>query len=460
MHKYKVILAFQINVLFFFMALASFGQSYSKLQSGSATTLNSTVSSSSVYYGDGNLILKPSFNFKGTNGIFFASTVANPVQLNSIELFSPTELRLNFTNTGAFVYVARLQEVGTPIIVETNLETNSANINSVGFVHVSGLKPNTQYACTLQAYGGAANLNSSNSITVRTPACNLSIPTIIIPISVTAGSATARWFSVLDNNGNTITYEATLTGFNTNRTISDIPNATFTFADLEPNTIYNLNVIAKSTSGCSSPAGSAIFITLSIETPIISPIYFSPNTPSVSYFVTVQWSQVIGATSYTVRSSKGLNSLIPGNGSTSSFIQESCQQSDQIVTYQVKANSARSETPWSDPAQVTLPRCPPPPGGRIDVITGDINFPKQEDNGKDELQVFPNPASKELIVEVSRRVDKEASVFFVNSIGESQKMGAISVGEMKTTVDLQTISRGIYFIRIQDKNATKKILVF
>ncbi|NVO04260.1 MAG: T9SS type A sorting domain-containing protein [Bacteroidetes bacterium] len=82
----------------------------------------------------------------------------------------------------------------------------------------------------------------------------------------------------------------------------------------------------------------------------------------------------------------------------------------------------------------------------IDGSTGISNI----SNGIDNISIFPNPANNkiEIILENYRNESIEISIF--NTM--NQEIFANSVFERKTTIDLSSFSRGMYFVKVKRGN--------
>lgn len=424
-----------------------YAQTYIHMSAGTTTTLTTSPGSSTTYYGKGNLVIDPTFRFAGSSGRFIASSIANPVQTTSVELTSPTEIIINFANIGAYAYVATLTNYISTI--EVNLETNSSNINTVNQIYISDLMQGTAYVCTIQGYGGTPTIASSNIMNITTPFCNLPSPQIIA-IDATQVDANVSWFPVIDSYGKSVTYEVTLNGFDTNISISDLKEASYKFTELEPSSFYNLTIKA-STSNCEGGTTLASILTKNMSVPVLSwPGPFPPFLET-SYFVTLVWDPVIGATSYNLSG----GSIIVGSTNQTSFtVSEPCGQ--KPVHYKIRALSRFNSTSWSGDLVVDIPACPPPPGGRV-ATQEEIDH-----NNVSEVYhvtAFPNPTSNIVTIAIPSIAIEDTPIMFNDVLGNVLKTITIKRGERKIDISTVELLDGLYLVRIGKGSLNKLIKV-
>ncbi len=422
-------------------------QTYTHLSAGTTTALWTAPSSSAVYYGKGNLVIDPTFRFAGSTGTFVASCIARPVQTTSIELTSPTEITMNFTNIGAYAYVASLtNNVST---IEVNLETNSSNINTVNRIHISDLMQGTPYSCTIQGYGGTPTIANSNVMLITTPVCNLPLPGIVA-IDATQIDANVSWFPVTDPYGKSVTYEVALNGFATNISISDLTETSYKFTELEPSSLYNLTVKAI-TSNCAGGTTLASILTKDMSIPVLSLQWALPTILATSYPVTLAWDPVIGATSYNLSG----GSIIVGSTNQTSFtLSEPCGQTQ--VNYRVRALSRLHSTNWSDALAVSIPACPPPPGGRV-ATQEEVDI-ESISEGYD-LTAYPNPASDVVTIAMPFIAAEDTPIVFNDAFGNVLKTITLKQGEKKIDISTAELLNGLYLVRVGKGGLNKFIKV-
>lgn len=79
----------------------------------------------------------------------------------------------------------------------------------------------------------------------------------------------------------------------------------------------------------------------------------------------------------------------------------------------------------------------------------------------DALSLYPNPADRELTIELPAPVSKTTAVQLVDQLGRVAFIGSFAPGEGKKTIDTGSAAGGLYFVQIgSGKEAVrKKVLV-
>jgi hypothetical protein len=71
-----------------------------------------------------------------------------------------------------------------------------------------------------------------------------------------------------------------------------------------------------------------------------------------------------------------------------------------------------------------------------------------------QVQVYPNPASSILNIQLNDMVESEINYSIINSEGKlMQKSDGVSVENNQTQVSIENLNAGMYFIMIESKNS-------
>ncbi len=88
------------------------------------------------------------------------------------------------------------------------------------------------------------------------------------------------------------------------------------------------------------------------------------------------------------------------------------------------------------------------------------DIPEVEQNSS--FSIFPNPAENTLFVNLTSPLQNQAELNIINVLGENVFFEKLAKGESNKTIDLSSISKGIYFVvlKTKDTKSINKLIIF
>lgn len=290
---------------------------------------------------------------------------------------------VSLTQTGATTSSVQLswaQVTGTVEyqVWQYNPETMLAQVTS-NSATIQNLQANSHYTLFVVAIGSTGLVSSpSQPITVTTASTHqtATVPSIPGGFTVSGVSATSVTFSWLADSGATY-YQ--IQDNTTGQVSSPIDGTTATISGLEPNTPYQFALLACNSVGCSNPS-SLIQATTSGSSgsasaqPPAAPSGLQ-QTGATASSVTLGWSAVSGATTYTLvdpQTNTVLNSGISGTTVTITGLQPSTSYEVAVAacnTYGCSGASSGLTVTTSASSSSTLTRPTHPTGLQATAVT-------------------------------------------------------------------------------------------
>jgi Pregnancy-associated plasma protein-A/Secretion system C-terminal sorting domain/Fibronectin type III domain len=334
------------------------------------------------------------------------------------------------------------------------------------FMFSTGQKARMQ--AVLAAGGARASLNTS--IGCNAPSgggTTCAAPTGLASSAITSSGATLSWAAVTGATSYTLQYKTSAA--TTFTTVSGLTSATYTLTGLAASTAYNFQV-ASVCSATSTSAYTASTFTTAAVVVTCSDIYEPNNTLATSSALTVGATAnaaigIAGDLDYYSFSNtaaqknikitlnvtgKDYDIRLYNSAGTQVKLQASVSNPEILIynTTVVGAYKFRIEgynNAFSTTACYT-----------VKVETGASNFrgTKEEENQllDSDVNVFPNPSNGELNIQLpEEKFNRDMDLMLVNSIG--QVVMTKKFGENQTsTLNMNNLSNGIYFLQIRDVN--------
>ncbi|MCB0566805.1 MAG: T9SS type A sorting domain-containing protein, partial [Phaeodactylibacter sp.] len=101
-----------------------------------------------------------------------------------------------------------------------------------------------------------------------------------------------------------------------------------------------------------------------------------------------------------------------------------------------------------------------PPGEFFIQLVGDIISGTEEPALVEELVVFPNPASNQIVASFNLLESSDVQVSVLNLLGESittQYLGQLPTGKHVESLSVSTLPNGIYFLRVMANGQSRTI---
>ncbi len=306
---------------------------------------------------------------------------------------------------------------------------------------LTGLAAATSYDFQVQANCGGGNLsNYSSPISFFTLASIITcgVPQSLSASSITSTSAQLNWAIVGGILNYNLSYEQTGTG-----TWTTIVCATnfYALTGLTPNTNYQFMVQSNCGSGNISSFSAALpFVTLATNN-CDAPNSLINVTNISATSAKINWQGVSNATSYNVEYKPSTASTWSTASTGYTSITISGLTPSTIYDYQIQSNCG---------------------GGNLSNFSAQNNFTtnsttgiEQLTNSNEQLSIYPNPASTELRIKNDElRIEK---VEVVNMLGSVVLRNEASIihNSPYITIDISTLSNGVYFIKATDDNGFK-----
>ena len=204
---------------------------------------------------------------------------------------------------------------------------------------VKGLKPSTDYSCSVCAKNSGGTGASSTSKYVRTKIAPPATPTNV-RATATHDSATVSW----NSSGGAQDYDVLLGG-----TRYSVKGTSRTITGLKANTNYSYQVRANNSSGSSAYSPAATIRTPAGPPAVPTNIRASATTDTV----TISWNSVSGATGYDIM----LGGTIYSATGTSRVIGDLTPNTS--YNYRVRSKNANGKSAYSDAATVRTLLAPP-----------------------------------------------------------------------------------------------------
>ncbi|MFN0203055.1 MAG: T9SS type A sorting domain-containing protein, partial [Bacteroidia bacterium] len=264
------------------------------------------------------------------------------------------------------------------------------------------------------------------------------------------------------SNYGTLTYQ----WFRDNATTAIATTANYTVSASATSTAnYGLHTFkVKVSNGCSAttiPASTKeVSTTAEIKLapiPTISPVgtnnivnvcasngVLTANTTGANLY---SWQWKLGTTSTVANHSNAPNlASSPSNGSSYSYLQNN-------LFYSVIATYANGCTRQSSAKKVTINfNC------RLANDSTDLNNNNLDEN----VEVFPNPTSGEISIQIKDEMTKSAKVLLMNSLGQVvlEKSFDFTGGNLSQQLDLSRFASGMYYLHFEAENfkVVKKVV--
>ncbi len=204
---------------------------------------------------------------------------------------------------------------------------------------VKGLKPSTDYSCSVRAKNSGGTGASSTSKYVRTKIAPPATPTNV-RAAATHDSATVSW----NSSAGAQDYDVLLGG-----TRYSVKGTSRTITGLKANTNYSYQVRANNSSGSSAYSPAATIRTPAGPPAVPTNIRASATTDTV----TISWNSVSGATGYDIM----LGGTIYSATGTSRVIGDLTPNTS--YNYRVRSKNANGKSAYSDAATVRTLLAPP-----------------------------------------------------------------------------------------------------
>lgn len=99
--------------------------------------------------------------------------------------------------------------------------------------------------------------------------------------------------------------------------------------------------------------------------------------------------------------------------------------------------------------------------GRLQNITKEISEAKTLSNELREVNVFPNPASERLVIELyDKSTTDQIDICIFDVMGKIHLKETVNASDSIFTIDISTLPSGTYLLRIQNKDGAFSIKKF
>ena len=311
---------------------------------------------------------------------------------------------------------------------------------------LTGLTAATSYDFQVQANCGNGNLsNNSSPISFFTLASIITcgVPQSLSATTITATSAQLNWGIIGGILNYNLSYQQTGTG--TWITIICGTNS-YSLTGLTPNTNYEFMVQSNCGSGNISSFSAALpFVTLATKN-CDAPNSLINVTNISATSAKINWQGVSNVSSYNVAYKPSTASSWSTTTTGYTSITISGLTPSTVYDYQIQTNCG---------------------SGNMSSFTAQNNFITNSATGVElltnsnvELAIYPNPASTELRIKNEELgIEKVELVNILGSVMLSNEASIIH-NSSYITIDISTLSNGIYFIKVTDGNGYKHTTKF
>jgi hypothetical protein len=417
-----------------------YGIRYRPVASGSWTTITSSSSSKTLTGLISNTLYEVQVNSYCSNGISGAwsasvqfttlilpcATIPTGISISSISTSNAT---VSWTAlSGVSWYEIRYKPVSSSSWITITTSNSSKTL--------TGLTSNTLYEVQVKSYC-SSSISGAWSVSVQfTTASCTATPIGLVVSSVATTTATASWTAVSGASWYGVRYKRVASS--TWTTITTSSNSK-TISGLLSNTLYEVQVSSYCSSGISGAWSASVqFTTLTLPCATI-PTGIAISSISSSK-ATVSWTALSGASWYGIRYKPV---------SSSAWISITTSSTSKILTgllsntlYEVQVQSNCSSSlfgAWSVSTEFTVGTSSKQPS--LVIASNEIN-------------VFPNPTSGELNIELTMEQEAIITLKIMDISGRivKQVQSNTFIGENTVNVNLSELNAGLYIIQVINNN--------